>query len=545
MTLRNYYIDPSKQQVGYLRIFRCLIDNKYSIFKMNIEVPHSMKLIFSLVVFITTTGCKSDPPTDLSKDVIIPKPVSVKATGETFRLNDEAIIYVGNPELQSAGEYIAASLKESNDLSLPVKAATQNPEEGAIHLALTDDQDLGEEGYVLEITEEFVKLSGPTPAGVFRGLQTLRQLILANESAKLTLSTGTIRDYPAYTFRGSMLDVARHFFSVDDVKRYIDLIALYKMNIMHLHLSDDQGWRIEIKSWPNLTAIGSKGEVGEGAGGYYTQDQFKELVQYAKERYITIIPEVDFPGHTNAALASYPELNCSGKAPAFYKGVEVGFSTLCASKEITFKFIDDVVRELAEMTPGPFIHLGGDESHATKKEDYILFANRMQQIVESRGKKMIGWEEISQGKLTPGTVVQYWSKAHHAIEAVKQGAMIIMSPATNTYLDMKYDTTSKLGQAWAAYIEVDSSYNWALSSKVKEIPRKNILGIEAPLWTETITNMDEIEYMIFPRLPGLAELGWSPEESRSWEEYKNRLGRHGEVMEKLDIDFYPSKQISW
>jgi hexosaminidase len=504
-------------------------------------------LVAIVIVVVSAIGCKSDPATDLTKDVIIPKPVSVKATGETFRLNDEAVIYVASekPELQSIAEYLVATLKETNDLDLKVKAAEQNADDGAIYLTLIDDKELGDEGYEMQITKEAVRVSANTPAGIFRGVQTVRQLVLANNTDKVGISTGTIRDYPAYAFRSSMLDVARHFFSVEDVKRYIDLISLYKMNAMHLHLSDDQGWRIEIKSWPNLTAVGSKGEVGEGKGGFYTQEQFKELVRYASERFITIIPEVDFPGHTNAALSSYAELNCSGKAPQFYKGVEVGFSTLCADKEVTFKFIDDVVRELAEMTPGPYIHLGGDESHATKKEDYIVFANRMQQIVESHGKKMIGWEEISQGKLLPGTVIQYWSKAEHAVEAVKQGAMIIMSPAKNTYLDMQYDSTTKLGQHWAAYIEVDSSYNWKLSSKVKGIPRKNILGIEAPLWTETITNMDEIEFMIFPRLPGLAELGWSPEENRSWEEYKERLGKHGDVMEKLDIDFYPSKQLGW
>jgi hexosaminidase len=511
-------------------------------------------IAFALLISFGIISCKSTPDTDLTKEVMIPKPVSVTATGKTFELTKESSIYVdgGSEDLLRIGQYLADKLKPSTGFEWKVSAEKASSEKGNIFLSVSaNDQELGDEGYSIIINEEVIKITANKPAGLFMAIQTIRQLLPAK--ADLTevqqgpwyVSTGTIRDFPAYSFRGSMLDVGRHFFSVDDVKRYIDLIAYYKMNMMHLHLTDDQGWRIEIKSWPNLTARGGTSEVGEGKGGFYTQEQYKDIVKYAQERYITIIPEVDLPGHTNAALASYPELNCNGKAPELYRGVNVGFSTLCAKKDVTFKFIDDVVRELAELTPGPYIHLGGDESHATQKEDYILFANKTQQIVAAHGKRMIGWEEIAQGKLVPGTVVQYWHSAAYATEAVKQGAKIIMSPATKVYLDMKYDSTTKLGQDWAARIEIDSSYNWALSTRVKGIPRESILGVETPLWTETITNMDEIEYMIFPRLPGIAELGWSPEQGRSWEEYKARLGKHGARMKALGIDYYKSKQVAW
>ena len=221
---------------------------------------------------------------------------------------------------------------------------------------------------------------------------------------------------------------------------------------MHLHLADDQGWRIEIKSWPNLTAHGGKTEVGGGDGGFYTQVQYADLIKYAQERFITIIPEIDMPGHTNAALASYPELNCNGKATELYSGVEVGFSTLCTKKEVTYKFIDDVVRELAEITPGPYIHIGGDESHSTPIVDYIPFVNRVQDIVIAHGKKVLGWDEIALTTLKPNTVVQYWAKAENAIKGVAQGAKVLMSPAKNAYLDMQYDSTSTYGLHWAAYI---------------------------------------------------------------------------------------------
>jgi hexosaminidase len=410
---------------------------------------------------------------------------------------------------------------------------------------------LGEEGYILDIAEDQLKLSAMKPAGLFRGVQTIRQLLPARieldsvQKGPWEISTGKITDYPNYAYRGSMLDVGRHFFGVDDVKRYIDLIALYKMNIMHLHLSDDQGWRIEIKSWPNLATYGGSTEVGGGKGGYYTQEQYKDIVKYAQERYITIIPEIDMPGHTNAALASYPELNCNGKAPELYSGTSVGFSTLCAQKEITYKFIDDVIRELSAITPGPYIHIGGDESHATKKEDYITIINKVQDIVKSHGKEMIGWDETSQAVLKPNAVAQYWANAVFAKAAAAQGAKIIMSPAKKVYLDMSYDSTTKLGLHWAAYIEVDSAYIWDPATRAPGITRENILGIEAPLWTETITNMDEIEFMVFPRIIGHAEIGWSPAEGRNWDEYKIRLGKQAPLLNALDINFYKSRLVPW
>jgi hexosaminidase len=251
------------------------------------------------------------------------------------------------------------------------------------------------------------------------------------------------------------------------------------------------------------------------------------------------------PGHTNAALASYPELNCNGKATELYTGTEVGFSSLCTNKPITYKFIDDVIRELAELTPGPYIHIGGDESHVTKKEDYIPFVNKVQDIVISHGKKVLGWDEISLAALRPHATAQYWANAENALRAVEQGAQILMSPAAKAYVDMKYDSTTTLGLHWAGYIEVDTAYIWDPATLVPGIERENILGVEATLWTETITNREEMEYMVFPRLPGIAEIGWTPSEQRSWDEYKFRLAKHGEKFKAMDINFYQSKLVPW
>ena len=256
-------------------------------------------------------------------------------------------------------------------------------------------------------------------------------------NSTLGLPALSITNSPRFAWRGAMLDVARHFFSVEDVKRYIDLISHYKINRLHLHLTDDQGWRIEIKSWPKLTEIGAQTQVNGGGGGFYTQEQYKDIVEYARNRYVTIIPEIDTPGHTNAALASYPELNVSEEAPDPYEGTEVGFSSLSINMEATYKFLDDVIRELAAITPGPYIHIGGDEAKSTPEEDYKLFIKRFQEIVYSHNKIPIGWAEIGETELDSRTIAQHWFGAAYQ-GAKEQGCKIILSPANKTYLDIKY-----------------------------------------------------------------------------------------------------------
>ena len=527
------------------------------------------------VLLLGLTSCKPPvPPTDLSKENIIPQPISITATGNAFVLTDDSDIYVEGPEeLKQIGQYLADKLNPSTGFDMKVASTTGAPKSGNIHLTLSADPQLGEEGYELNITNNLLKLAANKPAGLFRGIQTLRQVLPAKvelstaQQGPWKIPTGVIRDYPSYAWRGSMLDVARHFFGVEDVKRYIDLISYYKINILHLHLSDDQGWRIEIKSWPNLTKHGGSTQVGGGKGGFYTQEQYAELVEYAKTRYITIVPEIDLPGHINSALASYGELNggtivpeegrvalskphhdvlgAKTKPTELYTGIAVGWSTLRIEKEVTFKFVEDVLRELAALTPGPYLHIGGDEAAATKKKDYITFINRFKDIVKANGKIMVGWEEIAQADINSEVVTQYWHSQKYAQTAVEKESKIIMSPSTKAYIDMSYDSTTKLGLHWAAYIEVDSAYRWNLATHVKGIGRENILGIEAPLWSETITTMDDIEFMAFPRLPGYAEIGWSPEEGRNWEEYKVRLGSHGPRLQAMKVNFYRSKLVPW
>lgn len=516
-----------------------------------------MKKIWSksqwlLIMVLSLPACQQQEATDLTKVAIIPRPVSAEANGDAFELGARTVISVreGSDSLLKIADYLAEHLSPATGFSLSVKTVPGRPSRG-IYLALANLPELGQEGYQLEVNRKLVSLTAGTAEGIFRGIQTLRQLLPATAEASSVqqgpwiVPGGTIRDYPEYAYRGAMLDVARHFFSVEDVRHFIDLLAAYKMNYLHLHLTDDQGWRIEIKSWPELTTIGGSTQVGGGEGGFYTQEQYADIVNYAADRYITIVPEVDMPGHTNAALASYAQLNCDGKARELYTGTNVGFSSLCTDKEVTYQFIDDVVREIAALTPGPYFHIGGDESHVTKKEDYIPFIERVQEIVTSHGKTAIGWDEITLARLNDKSIAQYWSSAENAKRAAGQNIKLIMSPAKKAYLDMQYDSLSPLGLHWAGYVETDTGYNWDPAMLEEGISRENILGIEAPLWTETVTNRADLEYLVMPRLPGYAEIGWTPVTQRNWDEYKERLARHGQRFRIQNLNFYPSKLVPW
>ena len=342
-----------------------------------------------------------------------------------------------------------------------------------------------------------------------------------------------------------MLDVARHFFSVQEVKQYIDLIAMYKLNVLHLHLADDQGWRIEIKSRPKLVAAGSVTQVGGGAGGYYSQDEYGQIVRYAQERYITIVPEIDMPGHTNAALIGYPELSCSRRPPAPYTGTEVGWSTLCANKEETYAFVEDVVREIAAITPGKYFHMGGDENPILSREDYAKFVERTQEIVARHGKYMVGWEEISHARLSPTTLSQAWATDTVVVAALQYGAKAILSPAKRTYLDMKYTSATELGLTWAAIIEARDAYDWDPGTYMKGVTDANIVGIEAPIWSETVRNITAVQYLALPRLPALAEVAWTPQSSRNWDSFRTRIATHAPRWNFLGLNYYRSPQIPW
>lgn len=475
------------------------------------------------------------------------------AGGDPFTLTASTSIVIesGNAEIARTAEHLASLLRPSTGFAIPV-TSTGASAPGAIVLRLSSDAALGAEGYQVSASRDSVRITANAPAGLFHGVQTLRQLLPPRIESHLTLSkvawtvpAVAITDRPRFSWRGAMLDVSRHFFTPKEVKQYIDLLALYKLNTLHLHLADDQGWRIEIKSRPKLVAAASVTQVGGGTGGYYTQDEYTDIVRYAQERYVTIVPEIDMPGHTNAALVAYPELSCSKRPPALYTGTEVGFSTFCANKEETYAFVDDVVREIAALTPGPYFHMGGDENPILSREDYMKFVERTQDIIAKHGKQMVGWEEISHARLRPTTISQAWASDTTAAAAVRYGAKVLMSPAKRAYFDMKYDANTELGLNWAALIEVRDAYDWDPATYMKGVTESNIVGVEAPIWAETVRNITAVLYLAVPRLPALAEVGWTPQGSRSWESFRTRIATHAPRWNFLGVNYYRSPQIPW
>lgn len=546
--------------------------------KLNyLQMKNVFLICVAFVLAILMQSCDKPTPATpeaLSRyDQLLPKPVALSTGVNAFFITEKTPVVISESGLQGVADYLVTRLRPATGFALAASEGDSTKAHDGIFLSITNNAALGDEGYQLSVTEHGITIAANKPAGVFYGIQTLCQLLPAAVDAttaqqiKWEVATGQVTDYPTYAWRGSMLDVARHFFGVDDVKRYIDLMSRYKMNVMHLGLTNDQGWRIEIKSWPRLATHGGSTEVGGGEGGYYTQEQYKDIVAYAQQRYVTIVPEIDMPGHINAALASYGELNggitivpeagsikpqlSSGvltkesQPTALYTGTEVGFSTLQLNKEATFRFVNDVLRELAAITPGPYLHVGGDEAAVTKKDDYITFVNRFQEIVEANGKKMIGWEEVAQGNINDKSVAQYWHSEKYALMAAEKGAKVLMSPSTRVYLDMQYDSTTKLGLHWAAYIEVKDAYDWDPAALVNGLEQESIIGVEAPLWTETIEKMDDIEYMIFPRLPAVAEVAWTSRQDRNWDTFKTRLAQQAPRWKLMAIDFYPSQQVPW
>jgi hexosaminidase len=461
------------------------------------------------------------------------------------------IVDAGNAEAARTAELLAALIRPSTGFSIPVSTGSPSGRR-AIALRIAPDAALGAEGYRLTASRDSVRITANAPAGLFYGAQTLRQLLPPRIESHMALSqiawnvpAVTITDKPRYGWRGAMLDVARHFFTVREIKQYVDLLALYKLNVLHLHLADDQGWRIEIKSRPKLAAAGSVTQVGGGPGGYLTQDEYGDIVRYAQERYVTIVPEIDMPGHTNAALVGYPELSCSKRPPAPYTGTEVGWSTFCANKEETYALVEDIVREIAAITPGPYFHMGGDENPILTKEEYAKFVERTQDIVARHGKQMVGWEEIAHTRLKPNTIAQAWATDSVAALALNYGAKVILSPGSRTYLDMKYDANTELGLRWAGLIEVRHAYDWDPATFMKGVTEANIVGVEAPIWSETVRNITSVQYLAVPRLPALAEVAWTPQSARSWDSFRERIAAHAPRWNILGVNYYRSPQIPW
>ena len=500
-----------------------------------------MKMRNAIILAVTLTACTSRVPTTAPVPsqgaglvhAVIPMPVSIQLdTSRVFRVDSSTVIYVDEPADSATfgvAQYVRAMLAPFVRPDVQRTAPSSPIPAKSIRLLINPaTASVGSEGYTLDITQEAITIVAKTPAGLFYGAQTLRQLLPVSVEhpaalgRRLTVPTGHITDTPRFAWRGMMLDVSRHFLPPRDVRKFIDVLSLYKMNRLHLHLADDQGWRIEIKSRPNLARIGGSTQVGGGPGGFYTQDEYRDIVQYAASRFITIVPEIDMPAHINAALASLPELNCNRVSPPLYTGIAVGFSALCVDSAAIYPVIDDVVREISGITPGAYYHIGGDEVQKLTRAQYIAFIERMQTIVSANGKQMIGWADIATARLSPNTIVQHWSTDSVQLQ-VARGGKVIMSPGPKAYLDMKYDSTTILGLKWAGYISPQKAYDWDPAAYSPSIPESAVLGVEAPLWSETVIRAEDFEFLAFPRAISIAEVGWTRQDLRKWNNFGARL----------------------
>ena len=525
---------------------------------MRIHIPG-----FPLVVSaIALSACHRAPVTGPAPSgaplayAVVPNPSTIEVSRtDSFRVTPRTVVYVAadaSPEVQAIGTYAANLIASQAGDTAQRLAAGANAPDSAIVLAIDSSrmQQLGAEGYELTVTRNQARIVAAQPAGLFHGVQTLRQLLpvavehQAGYQRRLIMPAAHVVDVPRYEWRGAMLDVARHFLPAPDVKRFIDYLALYKFNRLHLHLADDQGWRIEIKSWPNLTAVGGQMAIGGAPAGFYTQEQYADLVAYAKSRYITIVPEIDMPGHSEAALVSYPQLSCGATPPEPFTRVGGSKNTLCVTNDSVYKFVGDVVREISSIAPTPYFHIGGDEVSSLTKEQYRGFIERVEKIVDSIGPRMIGWGEIAPANIQPRTIVQSWTRDSSSIHA-QRGGKVIMSQAAHAYMDMKYDSATVLGLRWAGLVSLRAAYDWDPASTVVGVGASSILGLEAPLWAETLLTRQDYEYLAFPRLAAIAELAWSPAQQVNWENFRRRIAAQGARLAAIGVNFARVPGVDW
>ena len=524
---------------------------------------NSLSILGVLVTgIVAAAGCRAPTSTAVTPRMngtvhmpIIPRPVLDSISDvDSFQVTPRTSVYVdasASAEVQAIADYAANMI--STVIGTPaqrLQAGGSAPDSSIVVAIDPSRRDLAAEGYELVSARTSVRVIAGQPAGLFYGVQTLRQLLPPgiehqgwyNRRAKLPVAH--VLDVPRFEWRGGMLDVSRHFLPPADVKRFIDIYALYKLNRLHLHLSDDQGWRIEIKSWPKLTELGGPTAIGGARGGFYTQEEYADIVAYAKSRYITVVPEIDMPGHSNAALLAYPDLKCDRVAPPPFTRVGGPPNALCVTRDSVFGFVGDVIREIAAAAPTPYFHIGGDEVQRMSKDDYRAFIKRVEQIVTTAGPRMIGWSEVAPLELSTNTIVQHWTKDSVQLHA-QRGGKVILSPGPHAYLDMKYDSSTALGLMWAGLIDLKKAYDWNPSTLIPGVGEGSILGVEGPLWAETLLMRTDYEYMAFPRLIALAELGWSPATRLQWDDFRRRLGAHGARLAALGVNFARVPGIDW
>lgn len=519
-------------------------------------------IIYSTLFLCLIMGCGKT--VSVQQLDIIPQPSSIQAGEGYFELTDrtQANFLYEAPEL----EYVASALEDiTSDVfgkGIKMNLSTVDASSG-INFFL--DEDILPEGYKLEITPDNIDIASSTAAGAFYALQTLRQLLTAEayveeDVKKVLIPAVSIADEPELSYRGTMLDVARYFFPVEDVKSVLDIMAMHKMNTFHWHLTDDQGWRIEIDKYPKLTEVGSmrkrtiigkdpNGEYDENTpfdtiphGGFYTKEQIREIVDYAAARFITVIPEIEFPGHAVSALASYPWLSCTGEQYEVRQSWDIDDRVYCPGKETTFEFLEGVLAEVVELFPSQYIHIGGDEcptkfwqkcphcAQRMKDEGLKTFRQlqgygiaRIEKFLERYGRHMIGWDEILEAGVTQNSIVMSWRGTEGGIKAAKQGNRAIMSPSTYCYFDY-YQSEDRENEplAWGGFLPLEKVYSFDPFEGLSESEKEYILGVQANLWTEYIPDIRQAQYMLLPRLAALSEVGWT-KAGRNYEDFLLRL----------------------
>jgi hexosaminidase len=501
---------------------------------------------------------------------ILPKPVSCQTKPGEFHLTQQVAISFSK-ETEKIAHYLHTSLSADAGLKLAIKEGQSAS--GGLNLVLDPKlANLGIEGYRLSISPTQVNLSAAAPAGLFYAVQTLRQLVSA-----ASLPCVEIEDFPRFAWRGTHLDVGRHFMPIEFIYKFIDLLAMHKLNVFHWHLTEDQGWRIEIKKYPRLTEIGAwrketmRGNFesnqenlafdGTPHGGFYTQDQMRQVVAYAQERFVTVVPEIEMPGHAEAAIAAYPELGNTGKPidVSNHWGVH---QHVFNAEDSTIRFLQDVLDEVLDVFPSQFIHIGGDEcpkvewkaspaaqakmnALGLKDEEELQswFVRQMDDYLTARGRRLVGWDEILEGGLAPGAVVMSWRGEEGGINAANAGHDVVMAPYQYVYYDY-YQSEDKEGEPLAigGLTTLKHTYSYEpIPAQIDKAMASHVLGAQAQLWTEYMPNPQQVEYMAFPRLCAFSEVVWSPKEARSYPDFTTSLPVHLERLERMKVNYRKQK----
>ncbi len=535
----------------------------------------SWSMIFILAVF--ATGCQSKQDNLSVGDIaILPKPAHVMVNDGFFEIRKNTKIIVDS-ETEPLGEMLRTLLSPSMGFELDVSDG--EPVRNSIHLSVNPSlKELEAEGYRLTVDKKGVLIEAPAWAGIFYGMQTLRQLLpveifseVVSEDVRWVLPGVEIKDFPRFKWRGMHLDVCRHFMPVEFIKKYIDLIAIHKMNSLHLHLTDDQGWRIEISKYPKLaeisawrdeTIVGHYSDEprkfdGQSHGGFYTHDDIREIVSYAKERYVTIVPEIEMPGHGQAALAAYPEISCTGGPFKVSTIWGIRKEVYCAGNEKTFEFMENVLGEVLDLFPGEYIHVGGDECPKDRWEEcqkcqsrirseglqdehelQSYFIKRIERFLNDNNRRLIGWDEILEGGLAPNATVMSWRGEEGGIAAAREGHDVVMTPYSHTYFDYYQADPENEPLAIGGLLPLEKVYAYdPVPAELNEQQRHHILGVQGQVWTEYISTPEKAEYMAFPRACAMAEIGWTPSDQKDYELFSSTLLRHVKRLDFMNVNY--------